>query len=104
MKSASQKAEEYELREMAWVGDAVLSVFARCWILRHPGEVSHDKTEALRRLTSNRFLSAFGEPTRVEAAIGRIYQEQGEAAAHAHIETYLVPLFLKQMRNRPLKG
>ena len=33
--------------------------------------------EWFTRLTSNDFLSAFGNPTRVEASIGKLYQEGG---------------------------
>lgn len=51
-------------------------------------------------LTSNDFLSAFGNPTTVEASIGTIYQKEGLDAAFKWMETELVPVFRKQILNR----
>jgi hypothetical protein len=51
-------------------------------------------------MTSNQFLSAWGEPTAVEAEIGRLYQQGGLPAAFALIETRLVPVFARQEQNR----
>lgn len=81
----------------AWIGDAVLALAARNWILRE-----HGKTDGAMqaRLTSNQFLTAFGNPTSVEAGIGRRYREEGLEAAVSYVETELIPLFLKQERNR----
>lgn len=90
------KRKEEELRqerEAAWVGDAVLALFARQFVLRERKAMDG---EWFTRLTSNDFLSAFGNPTRVEAAIGRIYQEGGLAAAFEWMESQLIPLFRKQ--------
>jgi hypothetical protein len=84
-------------REEAWIGDAVLCLFAREYILRTTGRMDPGEFTAL---TCNDFLRAFGPPTRVESRIGQIYQEQGLAAAFAHIETEFLPLYLKQKRNR----
>lgn len=84
-------------REAAWVGDAVLALFARQFVLRERDSMDG---EWFTRLTSNDFLCAFGQPTRVEAGIGRIYQEQGLEAAFAWMEANLVPMFLKQVANR----
>ena len=81
----------------AWVGDAILALAAREWILRKKG-TTDGAMQA--RLTSNQFLAAIGNPTGVEAKIGRIYWEQGLDAAVDYVETDLVPLFLKQERNR----
>jgi hypothetical protein len=47
-------------------------------------------------MTSNRFLTAFGEPTRVEARIGRVYEEGGLSAAFALLDETILPLFKKQ--------
>jgi len=66
-------------------------------ILREGGSV--DNT-AFERMTSNRFLAAIGEPSEVEAAIGRIYQTGGIEAAFAWIETNVVPLYLRQEEKR----
>ncbi len=81
----------------AWIGDAVLALAARNWILRE-----HGRTDGAMqaRLTSNQFLTAFGNPTAVEAAIGRLFREDGLEAAVAYVEEEMIPLFLKQERNR----
>ncbi|MCB1077533.1 MAG: hypothetical protein KDM64_06855 [Verrucomicrobiae bacterium] len=84
-------------RAEAWVGDAVLALAARRWILREDGKVDGAKQA---RLTSNQFLSACGNPTSVEARIGRIYEADGLEAAFAHIEETLFPLVEKQEKNR----
>lgn len=84
-------------REDAWVGDAVLALFARQFVLRERATMDG---EWFTRLTSNEFLSAFGNPTRVEAGIGKIYQEKGIEAAFGWMEENLVPLFLKQVAKR----
>ena len=94
----SRKDEELRHeREAAWVGDAVLALFARQYVLR---ERSAMDREWFTRLTSNDFLSAFGNPTRVEASIGRLYQEGGLDAAFIWMDENLIPLFRKQMDNK----
>ena len=70
-------------RERAWIGDAVLALFARSWVLRELGRMDGDW---FTRLTSNDFLSAFGAPTRVEARIGDLYRREGLEAAFAWME------------------
>lgn len=84
-------------REAAWVGDAVLALFARQFVLRERDSMDG---EWFTRLTSNEFLSAFGNPTRVEASIGKIYLEGGLDAAFAWMEANLIPLFRKQVANK----
>ena len=92
------KTDEIRIeREAAWIGDAVLALFARAWVLRERGSMDG---EWFTRLTSNDFLSAFGAPTAVEAKIGRIYREQGLDAAFAWIDAEFVPLFRRQMAKR----
>jgi dsRNA-specific ribonuclease len=86
-----------EEREHAWIGDAVLALFARQWVLRERGTMD---CEWFTRLTSNEFLNCFDQPTRVEAAIGRLYRQQGLDAAFAWIDQQLVPLFRRQMTGR----
>lgn len=94
----SRKDEEIRIdRENAWVGDAVLALFAREFVLRERRAMDG---EWFTRLTSNEFLSAFGNPTRVEASIGRLYRTGGIEAAFAWMNAELVPLFRKQMANR----
>ena len=85
-------------REFAWIGDAVLALFARSWVLLERGSMDG---EWFTRLTSNDFLSAFGNPTRVEASIGKLYLEDGLGAAFAWMDTELIPLFRKQIAKRP---
>jgi dsRNA-specific ribonuclease len=83
--------------EDAWIGDAVLALYARLKILREDGRVDGEKC---KRLTSNQFLGTLGEPTRVEASIGRVYAGEGLEAAFGWIERHLLPLFERQEENR----
>jgi hypothetical protein len=87
------------IRDLAWIGDAVLSLYARQWILdqTQPGA---ERGKLFTYFTNNQFLSGLGDPTRVEAQIGLVYGEAGLEAAFEHIEQEILPLFLKQMRNR----
>ena len=94
MKSPDPVRQE---REEAWTGDAVLSLYARRWILEHTGRMDQEMFAAM---TSNHFLSTIGQPTAVEARIGRRYQQEGLAAAFALIESELLPRFLVQEKNR----
>ena len=75
----------------------MLTLYAREWILRADGDIDGEKAV---RLCCNRFLAGFGEPSEVEAEIGRVYLEQGLAAAFASIEVRLLPNFLKQEEKR----
>ncbi len=84
-------------RENAWVGDAVLALFARQFVLRERGTMDG---EWFTLLTSNDFLSAFGNPTRVEASIGELYQKEGLQNAFAWMEAELLPHFRKRLANR----
>ena len=49
---------------------------------------------------SHQFLNAFGNPTKVEADIGVVYQRDGLDAAFTWIREYLEPLFRKQEAKR----
>ena len=94
----SRRDEEMkEERECAWVGDAVLALFARQYVLQQRGSMDG---EWFTRLTSNDFLSAFGNPTRVEASIGKLYLQGGLEPAFTWMEENLLPLFRKQMANK----
>ncbi len=84
-------------REAAWIGDAVLALFAREFVLSERGCMDG---VWFTHLTSNEFLSAFGNPTSVEARIGEIYRAEGLAAAHTHIATEFLPLFRKQITKK----
>ncbi|HYP09357.1 MAG TPA: hypothetical protein VER03_24240 [Bryobacteraceae bacterium] len=91
---------ERQLQADAWIGDAVLALWARLQIVRTDRVVDGPK---FLRMTSNQFLAAFGEPTAVEAQIGRAYRDGGEAAAFAWIEEKIAPLFARQEEKR-LRG
>ncbi len=94
----SRKDEELRHeREAAWIGDAVLALFARQFVLRERNAMDG---EWFTRLTSNDFLSAFGNPTRVEASIGKLFLAGGLEAANAWMDAELIPLFRKQMAKK----
>jgi hypothetical protein len=90
-------ARRRKILEEAWLGDAVLSLYARGRILRADGSVDSAKFE---RMTSNRFLAALGEPSEVEAEVGRVYESGGLEAAFSWIEQKLMPLFDRQEEKR----
>jgi hypothetical protein len=81
----------------AWLGDAVLCLFARQRILRDDGRIEAAKCT---RMTSNQFLSAVGEASEMEAQIGRVYAGEGLEAAFAWIERQLMPVFERQEARR----
>jgi 23S rRNA maturation mini-RNase III len=85
------------LQAKAWIGDAVLALCIREWLLHQDGRVSSAKFE---NLTSNAFLNTLGNPTKVEAQIGMLYQSEGLEAARGWIKDQIIPIFLKQERNR----
>ncbi len=96
---AAPKKTDPELvreREEAWVGDAVLALYMRRLILAEQGKMDG---EMFIRCTSNDFLRNIGNPTSVEALIGRIYEEQGLQAAFDWMEFQLLPVFRKQEKN-----
>ena len=84
-------------QEEAWIGDAVLGLFARQWILQNEKKMD---AEMFSRLTSNNFLNSLGQPTKVEAEIGRIFIQEGLKTASKYIEEEILPLFLKQEKKR----
>lgn len=86
-----------ELQAKAWIGDAVLALCAREWLLGEDGKVSSAKFE---NLTSNAFLTTLGNPTKVEAEIGLRYEREGLEAARDWILATIIPQFQRQERNR----
>ncbi len=88
------------VRDLSWVGDALLSLFAREWILENEARLGAVRADLFRDLTSNQFLSALGVPCVVEARIGDAYRTGGLAGAQHYFDTELVPLFLKQHAKR----
>ena len=92
--------EVESLRREAWIGDAVLELYARSQVL----EETNQRDVALKvRFVRNSFLNHLGQPTRVEAVIGRRYREGGLEAAFAWITEHIQPLFVKQEANRDRK-
>lgn len=55
-------------------------------------------------MTSNQFLAGFGEPSEVEAELGRVYEQGGLESAFRWIEERLLPLFERQEQNRRRRG
>ena len=91
---------EADKRTKAWIGDAVLALFARQWILSQADIASDQRSEVFVRMTSNHFLSALGEPTAMEAEIGIVYERDGLQAGFDYIEKKFIPIFQKQRNNR----
>lgn len=94
---STKEDEIRQEREGAWIGDAVLALFARQYVLRERGSMDG---EWFMAMTSNDFLSAFGNPTRVEASIGKLYRDGGLEAAFVWMDENLVPHFRKRMANK----
>lgn len=98
MSSGSEKAERRRrMLAEAWIGDAVLALYARRRILTEGGAVDAARFE---RMTSNQFLAAFGDPSEVEAEIGRVYGDLGLEAAFRVIEGRLMPVHERQELKR----
>jgi len=53
--------------------------------------------ERLTQVTSNRFLTRFGEPSEVEAEIGRVFESEGLEAAFEWIERTMGPAIGKAL-------
>lgn len=92
------------IQERSWVGDAVLALLAREWILKHGPRAFKERSDRYRNITSNQFLSALGHPDKVEAEIGTAYLENGLEGARAVFEQRLIPLFTKQENKRNRGG
>ncbi len=75
-------------RAQAWVGDAILALYVREWILSFRGQIDG---KLFIEFTSNDFLRLTGNATGVEAQIGRIFKSDGLEAAYAWIEQFLRP-------------
>ena len=82
------KATEERLRIEAWVGDALLALYVREWILAEEGAING---KLFVEFTSNDFLRRTGNATGVEAEIGRMFKAEGLEAAYAWIEQNLRP-------------
>jgi hypothetical protein len=93
----AKSAKREQILKDAWIGDAVLCLYARRKILREDGITDGPKEE---RMTSNQFLSGWAEPSETEAEIGRIYEREGLEAAFEWIEARLMPVFTRQEAKR----
>lgn len=91
-------------KAQAWVGDAVLALFAREWILKQKDISKEARAEVFVQMTSNQFLSSLGEPTAMEAEIGTEYTQHGLESAFSLIENKFIPIFLKQRKNQQKVG
>lgn len=83
-------------RTKAWIGDAVLALFAREWILKQKDIPAKSRADVFIQMTSNQFLTSLGEPTLMEAEIGVVYETEGLQAAFNYIEGKFLPLFMKR--------
>jgi dsRNA-specific ribonuclease len=88
------------VQERSWIGDAVLALIAREWIMADGDHPFAERSEIYRNLTSNHFLSALGHPAKIEAEIGNAYLDGGLEAARAFFHDRLLPLYRKQELNR----
>jgi len=84
-------------REEAWIGDAVLALYARSWIMEQDGKMNGEK---FVRFTSNDFLRRFGNPTTEEAMIGQVYKKDGLDAACKYMEERFLPKFRELEKSR----
>jgi len=75
-------------RAEAWIGDAILALYVREWILSFRGGIDG---KLFIEFTSNDFLRLTGNATGVEAQIGRLFKSDGLEAAYAWIEQHLRP-------------
>lgn len=82
---------------LAWLGDAVLGLWARQRILKLRGTIH---TQDFLNLTSNQFLLSLGRPTKVEAEIGLVYEQDGLETACRYIEQRLLPVYERQEAKR----
>ncbi len=96
--------KEDEKRTKAWIGDAVLALFARQWILEQSDIAPQERAEVFIQMTSNKFLSALGEPTAMEAEIGIVYERDGLQPAFDFIGEKFLPIFRKQRNNQRKPG
>ena len=93
----AKPARREQVLKDAWLGDAVLCLYARHRILREDGGIEAAKCT---RMTSNQFLGVVGDASQVEAEIGRVYAQDGLDAAFAWIDRKLMPVFERQESKR----
>ena len=96
MKSKKDSQKIRETQELAWLGDAVLGLYARMVILEKKSDAFEKYTEKFQKITSNDFLLRLGQPTEVEAKIGKIYKEDGIDKACDWLDKHLLPFVQKE--------
>jgi len=91
---------ESMLRDDAWIGDAVLSLYLRRLLIDNEVGPASIRTEVFKYFSSNTFLNSFGRPTVMEAEIGDIYYQEGLESAFRFIEMKYLPVIKRQLANR----
>lgn len=87
------------VRDQAWIGDAVLALYARMWALRNVRDASL-RSAVFTHFTSNHSLAAIGDPTRVEAQIGDAFAAGGLQSGFDFISLKLLPVFVAQWNKK----
>ncbi|MEO0416681.1 MAG: ribonuclease III domain-containing protein [Verrucomicrobiota bacterium] len=88
--------EKRQLQTEAWIGDSVLGLFVRRLIVAEDGDLNGEK---YARYTSNKWLSHLGDPTEVEAEIGRVFEAKGLDAGFEHIRTKILPILIREEKS-----
>lgn len=88
-----------ELRDRAWVGDAVLALYARGLLIDCGLHADAKGTELFKNWTSNDFLRRFGDATTVEACIGDAYNAGGIEAAFLHMDQKILPRLVEEWQS-----
>ncbi len=83
----------------AWVGDAVLALVVREFLLEQQITFDSGANPLFQEMTSNQFLNRFGRPTEIEAWIGEIYLRDGLEAARTAIQTRFGSHYTKILRS-----
>lgn len=89
-----------DTKSLAWIGDAILSLYARKWILDQSSIHAKEREEVFQSMTTNAFLSHWGEPTKVESKIGKIFEEEGLEKAMHYIELNILPIVIKRQKQK----
>lgn len=91
-------------RNHAWIGDAVLALYARKWILRQSSIAPKERADVFQSMTSNEFLSHWGEPTQVESEIGLLFEKEGLEKTMQYLEENFLPIVLKRQARKKQPG
>jgi hypothetical protein len=97
MPSSKRNQRLTQVQQDAWIGDAVLALWARLRILQETGGIDGPHCA---RITSNQCLAAIAEPSEAEARIGRAFLSGGLPAAFSWLDQNLLPILQKQEAKR----